>query len=281
MRHRHLSVAGPFGFHKVAYTEWGDPANPRVLVCVHGLTRNGRDFDVLAQSLAEGWRVVCPDMPGRGDSDWLPVKATYALPTYVNVCVALIARLDVEAVDWLGTSMGGLIGMSMAALPGAPLRRLIVNDIGAFIPKSGLERIAGFTGTDPRFDTVEEVEIFLRQAIAPFGITEDAHWRHIALTSSRPDGHGKLRLHYDPGIAEPFFGTKLDDVDLWPVWDRIPFPTLLLRGAQSDLLPMAVAQEMTQRGPKAELIELAGCGHAPALMDPAQIAAVRSWLERD
>lgn len=280
MRRKHLQGLGPHGFHRVAYAEWGDAGNPRVLVCAHGLSRTGRDFDALAEVLAERWRVVCPDMPGRGDSDWLPVKADYALPTYLGDCAALIARLDVEAVDWLGTSMGGMIGMTLAAQPGSPIRRLIVNDVGPFIPAAGLRRIATFVGGAPRFADLAEAEAFLRRALAPFGIDRDEDWRRVAEISTRPAEGGGLRLHYDPAIGAAAFPAKIEDVALWPLWEMIRCPTLVLRGAESDILTRDTAEEMTRRGPKAELVEFPGCGHAPALVAPDQIGAVRRWLER-
>ncbi|HLN25154.1 MAG TPA: alpha/beta hydrolase [Patescibacteria group bacterium] len=278
MRQKHISALGAYGFHRVAYTEWGDPANPRVLVCVHGLSRTGRDFDLVAKALADGWRVVCPDMPGRGDSEWLVVKASYVLPTYLSVCAALIARLDVEQVDWLGTSMGGMIGMSLAALPGSPIRRLILNDIGPFLPATGLTRISSAVGSDPQFATLTDAEAYLRQAMATFGITRDEDWRHVAETSTRPAAGGGLRLHYDPTIAAASIPPTIEDISFWPVWDQIRCPTLTLRGEDSDILTKDTAAEMTQRGPKSALVEFPGCGHAPALFEPEQIAVVKDWL---
>ncbi len=278
MRQKYLPALGLHGFHRLAYTEWGDPDNPRVLLCVHGLTRNGRDFDDLAGALATDRRVICPDMPGRGESEWLAVKDDYAIPTYLADCAALIARLDVETVDWLGTSMGGIIGIYLAALPGTPIRRLIVNDIGPFIPAAGLRRIAGFVGSDPRFADAAEALSFLKGAMATFGIEGDDQWRHILETSTRPAADGGLRLHYDPGLGRAFPGDAARDIDFWAVWDAIACPVLTLRGAESDILPAQTAQEMTRRGPKTELVEFSGCGHAPALMAPGQISVIEDWL---
>jgi pimeloyl-ACP methyl ester carboxylesterase len=277
-RQRYLSVLGPRGFYRLAYAEWGDRNNPRVLVCVHGLTRLGRDFDELAQALSSHYRVVCPDMPGRGESDWFQHKMDYGPANYVAACAALIARLGVEKVDWLGTSMGGIIGMTMASLPNAPIKRMIVNDVGPFIPKAALERIASYTGADPRFADLAEAELTLRRLAAPFGIQRDEHWRRFTAISTRPDGSGKLKLHYDPGIAMPFKEGPIADAAFWPVWDAIKCPVLVLRGAESDLLLAQTAKEMTERGPKAKVIEVPGCGHAPALMEESQIALVRDWL---
>jgi pimeloyl-ACP methyl ester carboxylesterase len=278
MRQKHFSALGAYGFHRVAYTEWGDPANPRVLVCAHGLSRTGRDFERVAEVLAEGWRVVCPDMPGRGDSEWLAVKASYVLPTYLSVCTTLIARLDVEQVDWLGTSMGGMIGMSLAALPGSPIRRMVLNDIGPFIPAAGLTRVSAAVGSDPHFANPAEAEAYLRRAMATFGITRDEDWRFVTEISTRPAAGGGLRLHYDPAIAAASTPAKIEDVAFWPLWDQIRCPTLTLRGEASDILTKETAAEMTQRGPKSALVEFSGCGHAPALFEPEQIAVVADWL---
>jgi len=277
---RSVPVLGPRGFYRLAYREWGSRCNRRVLFCVHGLTRNGRDFDDIAESLSRQYRVICPDMPGRGDSDWFDHKMDYATPNYLAACAALIARLGVERVDWLGTSMGGIVGMTMASLPNAPIARLIVNDVGPFIPKTSLARIAAYVGTDPRFADLAEAEAMYRKIAASFGALSDAQWRRMAEISVRPAEDGKLRLHYDPGIAIAFKAGPVADSSFWPVWDAIKTPVLVLRGAESDLLLPETAKEMTQRGPKAELIEIPGCGHAPALMDDGQIAIVRDWLER-
>lgn len=278
MRQKYLPALGLHGFHRLAYTEWGDPDNPRVLVCVHGLTRTGRDFDHLADALAADWRVICPDMPGRGESDWLPVKADYAVPTYLADCAALIGRLDVEQVDWLGTSMGGIIGVHLAALPGTPIRRLIINDIGPFIPAAGLRRIAAYVGADPRFADSTEALAFLKGTMATFGIHRAEHWQHMLAISTRPADGGGLRLHYDPGLSQAFLGDTPKDIDFWPAWEATSCPVLALRGADSDILLAATAQEMTRRGPDTKLVEFAGCGHAPALMEPEQISVIAHWL---
>ena len=277
---RSVPALGPHGFFSLAYREWGDPSNPRVLMCVHGLSRLGRDFDYLARALARDYRVICPDMPGRGESDWFEHKMDYATSTYVSACATLIARLGVDRVDWLGTSMGGIIGMTLASLPKAPIARLIVNDVGPFIPRAALERIASYVGADPRFASIDEAEAMYRETAAPFGITKDEDWRYFAAISTRPDGAGKLRLHYDPGIALAFKAGPIADFAFWPVWDAIRCPVLALRGADSDLLLPATAEEMTKRGPKGELVIVSGAGHAPALMEPGQIAIVRDWLAK-
>jgi len=289
----------PGGFHFMTYREWGAPEAAPVVICVHGLTRNGRDFDALAAALAEaGCRVVCPDVVGRGDSGWLADPAGYGFPQYLADMTVLLGRLEVEAVDWVGTSMGGLIGIMMAAQPGTPVRRLVLNDVGPFLPKAALERIAGYVGHDPRFADLEAVEAYIRDVHGGFGALADHEWRHLAETSvvvaegeGKGEGKGEdededkdkdagaLRLRYDPGIGDGFRTRPIKDVDLWAVWDRITAPSLVLRGVDSGLLLPETAAEMARRGPRAVIAEIADCGHAPALMDLGQIALVRDWLQ--
>jgi pimeloyl-ACP methyl ester carboxylesterase len=268
---------GPHGFHRIAYTRWGEAAAPRTLICVHGLTRNGRDFDRLAAALSDRWRVVCPDVPGRGRSDWLP-QSDYTYPQYLADMAALIARIGATEIDWLGTSMGGLIGMMLAAQPNAPIRRLVLNDIGPFLPKAGLARLAEYVGKDPRFASLDELEAYLRRVHAPFGPLSDQDWRHMALQGYRRLEGGGFGLAYDPAIGPAFLAGGIQDVELWPVWDAVRCPVLVLRGAESDILTAATAAEMRERGPKAQLVEFPGIGHAPALMTESSIAVVRDWL---
>jgi pimeloyl-ACP methyl ester carboxylesterase len=271
---------GTYGFHKIGYSEGGRGA--RACICVHGLTRNGRDFDALCEVMQADCRLVCPDLPGRGRSHWLPVPTEYRPPAYLNDMSALIARLDVEQLDWIGTSLGGLLGMMLAAQPNSPIRRLVINDIGAFVAKAALQRIAGYVGTDPLFKDLDALEAYLREVHSPFGPLTDAQWRHLARSSARQDPQGGgLRLHYDPGLATPFKEGFSEDVDLWAVWERISCPVLILRGAESDILLAETAKEMLTRGPEAELIEFPEIGHAPTLMDGVQIEAVRAWLSSE
>jgi pimeloyl-ACP methyl ester carboxylesterase len=277
MRSGEIHNLGPHGFHRTRYCEWGDPDNPRVAVCVHGLTRNGRDFDTLAQALAPHFRVLCPDVVGRGTSDWLAQKQDYGYPLYLQDLTALIARAAVDSVLWIGTSMGGLIGMMLAAQPGNPIRKLVVNDVGPLVPRAALERLAQYVGKAPRCGDLAQLETYLRTVFAPFGPLTDAQWQHLAATSARRNDDGTLSPAYDPEIAAAFSG-KLEDVVLWPLWDAIACPTLVLRGAQSDLLLRETAVQMTQRGPKAKLAEFDGIGHAPALMSVDQIEVVRDFL---
>lgn len=274
-----MQCASGAGLHRVAYLEWGDPANPRVLVCVHGLTRCARDFDNLARALCERYRVVCPDVAGRGDSDWLADPMLYAIPQYVADMVTLIARLDVEQVHWVGTSMGALIGMALAAQKDSPVSRLVLNDAGPVIAKVALERIGTYVGAAPVFPSIAAAEQVIRAVAAPFGPHTDAEWRFLTEVVLRQNADGSYRFHYDPKIAERFRKDMPEgDLELWPVWDAVRCPTLVIRGARSDLLSKATAQQMTQRGPQAKLVELPGIGHAPTLMHEDQIAVVRDWF---
>jgi pimeloyl-ACP methyl ester carboxylesterase len=261
----------------MAYLEWGDPRNRDVLVCVHGLTRTGRDFDELARALCGQWRVVCPDVAGRGDSERLPDPMLYGLPQYVADMVTLIARLDVEGVSWVGTSMGGLIGMALAAQAGSPVRRLVLNDAGPLITRVSLERIASYVGKAPGFGSVADAELYIRAISAPFGPHSDAQWRFLTETWLRRNDDGTWRAHYDPRIAAPSLVPE-KDLELWSLYDAVRCPTLLLRGALSDLLTRETAAEMQRRGPKAKVVEIPGVGHAPTLMHPDQIAIVRDFL---
>jgi pimeloyl-ACP methyl ester carboxylesterase len=267
------------GLHHIAYREWGDPANDKVLVCVHGLTRCARDFDDLARAMADRYRVVCPDVAGRGDSDWLADPMLYQVPQYVADMVTLIARLDVEQVDWVGTSMGGLIGMGLAALPKTPVRRLVINDAGPVITRASLERIGKYVGMAPEFPSVESAVEYIRAVSASFGPHSEAQWRFLTESVLRPNGSGGFRMHYDPRLAEPFRRSIPErDLELWPVYEAIRAPTLVVRGALSDLLMPETALQMQQRGPRATVVEVPGVGHAPTLMSAAQIAPVREFL---
>ena len=278
-RRRSVQCLSPGGLHRMAYLEWGDPRNRDVVVCVHGLTRNARDFDDLARALCAQYRVVCPDVAGRGNSDRLADPMHYAIPQYVADMVTLVARLDVEAVSWVGTSMGGLIGMALAAQAGTPVRRLVINDAGAVIANSALRRIAEYLGRAPAFASFEQAEQYVRTAFAPFGRHSDAQWRHLAEAWLRRNEDGSWRAHYDPRIAEPFRATMpAGDLELWPVYDAIRCPTLVVRGAQSDLLSRETTRQMAGRGPRAKVVEIPDVGHAPTLMDEAQISVVRDFL---
>ena len=274
---RQLSCLSLHGFHRLSYYEWGDPANSKVAICVHGLTRNGRDFDDLARALSSEYRVLCPDVPGRGKSEWLTHPEDYSYPVYCADMAALIARSGAQTVDWIGTSMGALIGMLLAAQPNSPIRKLVMNDVGPFIPKASLERLSTYVGKPVSFDSFEAFEQYIRVVSASFGPLSDAQWRHLAATTARRGDDGRWGTNYDPAIASPF-KVPIADVVLWPFWDPIRCPVLLLRGKESDLLLSETAREMTTRGPKAKLVEFAGIGHAPMLMAADQINVVRQFL---
>lgn len=275
-RERSLLGLSPHGFHRVVWYEWGEAANPRVVVCVHGLTRTGRDFDVLGEALARTHRVVAVDMPGRGRSEWLADKSDYVFTTYLTTLTALLAATGAASVDWVGTSMGGLLGIVMAAQPGTPIARLVVNDVGPTIEPAALARIGSYVGTNPSFASEAEFDAYLR-SISPFGPHDDAQWAHLAGTMRTRRADGRFGFVYDPGIAVPF-RQHAAPPDLWPLWDAIRCPTLLLRGAQSDLLSATTAHAMTLRGPRPRLVEFEGVGHAPMLLVRDQVAAVVDFL---
>ena len=278
-RRRSVLCASPLGLHRMAYREWGDPRNRNVVLCVHGLARTGRDFDELARALCGQFRVVCPDVAGRGDSDRLPDAKLYAVPQYAADMVTLIARLEVEAVGWVGTSMGALIGMALAAQKGAPVSRLVLNDAGPVISRSSLERIGSYLGKAPAFTSIEKAEEYVRAVSTTFGPHSDAQWRFLTDTWVRKHEDGNYRAHYDPKIAEPFrTDMPPGDTDLWAIYDAVHCPTLLLRGELSDLISRETAAAMAQRGPKARVVEIKGVGHAPTLMQADQIAVVRDFL---
>lgn len=282
-RRRSVQCATPGGLHRLSYLEWGAPRAVRgVVVCVHGLTRCGRDFDSLAQALADQYRVICPDMPGRGGSDWLKNPLEYALPAYLNDIVTLIARLDVEQVDWVGTSMGGLIGMALAAQPGTPIRRMVLNEAGPLVRAEALDRIGRYLGHAPNFASLDAAEHYVRAVSAPFGSHSDSEWRFLTEHVMRQQADGSYVVHYDPRLAVPFNANlPHQDIDLWGLWDDIVCPTLVIRGELSDLLDRDTVAEMRTRGPRADAVEVAGVGHAPTLMKPDQIAIVRDFLMQD
>jgi pimeloyl-ACP methyl ester carboxylesterase len=278
----HVQCLHHGGLHRMAYWQWGDPANPRVLVCAHGLTRQGRDFDTLARSLCDRYRVVCPDVVGRGRSEWLPDPMHYGVPQYVADMVTLLARLDAREVDWVGTSMGGLIGLGVAALKRSPLRRFVINDVGPTIEPAAIARIGSYVGQPMRWPTLDAAADALWQISQGFGPHTRQQW--LALTEPQLQRDGDAwKPRSDPSIALPFKAVTpqmaaAGETLLWQAWDSLRLPTLLLRGADSDLLSPATAQAMTERGPRARLVSFAGVGHAPMLVQPDQVAAAREFL---
>ena len=264
----------------MAYLEWGEPEATKTLVCVHGLTRCARDFDRLAAAMVRHrYRVVCPDVAGRGGSDWLKNPAEYALLTYASDMKALIARLDVEAVHWVGTSLGGLIGMALAAMPDSPVKKLVLNDVGPVLTAVALDRIGTYLGKWPPLPTLEAAERYVRSISTTFGPHSDAEWRFLTEHVVRENPDGSLRMHYDPAIAVPF-NAELPhkDVGLWNSYDAIRCPTLVLRGEQSDMLTHDAVAQMSARGPRAKVVEIPGVGHAPTLLHEDQIEIVREFL---
>ena len=303
MQQRYFQALGNGAFHRIAYTEWGNAAKPHVVVCVHGLARNSRDFDYLAASLAPDVRVACMDVAGRGESDWLENKSEYTFATYQRDAAAMLARATAPAgnrwfarmhsapaqVDWVGTSMGGLIGMFLAAKKNSPIRRLVLNDVGALVPWSALFRMKGYITRGRSFSSEAEVETYLREVCAPFGPLTGEQWRHLARYGARRvNGHYELR--YDPAIGEGLHGhidpefpigpDLMRGIDLWNIWSKVKCPTLVLRGERSEVLLPATLAEMKSRKPDLEVAEFPGVGHAPALMSAEQIRVVRQFLLR-
>jgi len=278
-RRRSVQCASPKGLHRIAYLEWGDPRNRDLLVCVHGLLRSARDFEPLARELSSHFRIACPDLAGRGDSDRLPDPALYAVPQYLADMVTLLARLDTESVNWLGTSLGGLVGMALAAQAGTPIKKLILNDIGPVIPRAALERIGAYAAERHVFATFDDGERYMRDISAPFGPHSEAQWRFLTENWLRRNADGTWQPHYDPRIGDAFRAALPEkDMELWHLYDAVRCPVLVVRGAQSDLLARSTVSEMRSRGPKAKVVELPGVGHAPTLLSAEQIGIVRDFL---
>ncbi|MGQ0544780.1 MAG: alpha/beta fold hydrolase [Betaproteobacteria bacterium] len=305
MRRQHFHSLGNGGFHRIAYTEWGHPSCAHLVLCVHGLARNSRDFDYLAAALTPECRVLCMDVAGRGESDCLESKSEYTFSTYQADAAAMLARATAPPasgflqrllgnqepkLDWVGTSMGGLIGMFLAAKRNSPIRRLVLNDVGALVPWSALFRMKGYITRGRSFADLAEVEAYLRDVCATFGPLTGEQWRHLARHGARRNADNLLELKYDPKIGEGLHGhidpefpigpDLLRGIDLWKVWSKIECPVLVLRGAESEVLLKRTLQEMHERKPDMEIAEFPGVGHAPALMSEDQIAAVKRFLRR-
>ncbi|CAN5174082.1 alpha/beta hydrolase [soil metagenome] len=289
-RHAKLLSASPAGPHAMAYVEWGDPDSRQILICAHGLTRIGRDFDVLARSMSDRYRVICPDVVGRGRSDWLRDPLHYTVPQYIADFRLLIAQLRMThpfaAIDWVGTSLGGLIGMGIAATPDSPIRTLVLNDVGPVIAARALGRIGDYLGADISFATFEEGLQYLATISLPFGPHSDTQWRALnefMLVPREVDGTTRWRLHYDPRSCDNFKAAAAlfpagADTELWDLYDLIRARTLVIRGERSDLLSRETVRNMSSRGPQAASVEIAGVGHAPTLVQPDQVAIVRDFL---
>ena len=282
---RHVQCLDGRGLHRMAYWQWerADGSAERVLVCAHGLARQGRDFDTLARAMRDGWRVVCPDVVGRGESDRLDDPSAYQITTYVADMVTLLARLDATTVHWFGTSMGGLIGMALAALPGSPIARLVLNDIGPAIDAAGIARIGAYLGLSLNWASEDEAADYLLTISPGFGPHSRDQWLALTRPMLRREGD-RWRLHYDPAIGVPLRAVtpgaaSAGEAALWAAYDAIRCPTLVLRGAESDVLAPATAAAMAARGPKARLHEFAGVGHAPTIVAADQVAVVREFLQ--
>lgn len=269
-------------FYRMGFVEFGNPAAPAV-ICVHGLTRNGRDFDALAQVLEDRFHVICPDLPGRGNSAWLAEPMAYQPPSYVVALSHLLAQINKPAA-LIGTSLGGICGMMLAAAPQTPISRLVLNDIGPHIPAAALLRIRDYMAAAPEyFPSMAALEAHLRQVHAPFGRLSDAQWAHLARFSARRvldrNGAGGFAMHYDPKIIEPMRAAVPLDVDTWPMWGLIKIPRLVIRGGQSDLLTPETYDRMVASGAEGYIVPDAG--HAPALMDYESMARIKAFLLQD
>lgn len=265
--------------HEIHVTEWGNPKAPP-LIMWHGLARNGRDFDELAGALADDYFILCPDTIGRGRSSWAKSPETeYTVPHYAQIALALLDHYGIAETAWLGTSMGGLIGMGLAASPlRARLSCLILNDIGPEIPPHALARIMDYAQTDQRFDSHSAAEAWLRETYAPFGPAPDSFWARLARTSLRRTDDGALTLHYDPAITAPFAAAP-EAQDIWPLFESITTPTHVIRGDASDILPTSIAERMSQCGPEPAISAIADCGHAPSLSRPEDAALIAACLK--
>lgn len=282
-KRKSVQCLSPAGLHRMSYKEWGDADNQNVLVCVHGITRVSDDFDALALALSDHYRVICPDVVGRGQSDSLPHPQLYQVPQYVSDMVTLLARLDVAKLDWFGTSMGGLIGMGLASLPNNPIRKLVLNDVGPSLNLEAIARIGDYIGQDVRFDTFDEAAAYIREVSISFGPHTEEQWYKLAADVLKKNKDGKWIRHYDLNLSVPVKAITPElavaaQKMLWAAYDAITCQTLLVRGSNSDLLTKEAAQEMTRRGPRATLVEIAGVGHAPTFLQPEQIAIARDFL---
>jgi pimeloyl-ACP methyl ester carboxylesterase len=284
-------IAQPLRKHTIAFAlgdqirhmvvhDWGNPKSARVLVCVHGLSRNGRDFDVIANALSSEYRVLCPDIPGRGESDWLASVEQYALPSYVIAVKAMLHDLGVQRFDWIGTSMGGLIGMVFAAEPVSSMRRFVINDVGPYIERAALDRIAQYVGRAPLFADYPSLFAAAQESIAPFGPLSEEERHHIVRTSCQQRADGQWEFKADPKIGDAFrAGLAAPEIDLWPLWEAIMQPTLILRGSYSDLLSQETVEKMLRTHLHSQAVTIANTGHAPMLMDEPTIARIKKFLD--
>lgn len=278
-RQNYFLSLNPQGFHKIAYVEWGDENNPRVLICVHGLTRNSRDFDFLAKSLARDYRVICPDLIGRGESDYMGTPIIYNFAQYLSDMTAFLTHLTVHNVHWLGTSLGGIIGMMLAAQPHSPIKSLILNDIGMIIPNVALQRLETYVHNIDAFENFEEARTYFQTVLSPFGRLEPEKWDHITKYGTRQRDNGKFYLTYDPAIGEICVNKATPSLHLNVFWQSIRCPSFVLRGEDSDFLLPDIVKKMVYLQPHTKVETIPYCGHAPSLMIPEQIQIVEGWLK--
>jgi len=276
--HNSLMTLTPQGFHRISYIEWGEPTNENILICVHALTRNSRDFDYLARHLQNTYRLACPDLLGSGASDYPGNPEIYSFSQHLNDMVALLARLGSQKVHWLGTCLGGILGMMLAAHPNSPIKSLILNDVGMIIPRLALQRILTFASNDNKFLSFHEAKKYFQTILAPLGIEDAEHWDHLTQHSIIRDDKGDFRLAYDPALGQ--VSNQANTLHLEAYWQAIKCPTLVIRGENSDFLEPEIVAKMQYAQPKAEIATIKGCGHAPSLMAPDQIKIVEDWLTK-
>lgn len=284
------------GFHHIAYTEWGQ-ANPTLtpILCLHGMTRNGRDFDTLAGYLSYlGRHVFCPDIVGRGESSWLKNPLHYSFEQYMADMNTMIGRIGAKQIDWIGTSLGGLIGMFLAAMPNTPIRRLVLNDVGAQIPSQGIMRLAQYAGKDPNFSSLEEAKKYYKKQMGDIGELSEADWQRVTESSVRQNASGRFISKTDRGITMSHAKSQvawqaimhplkalegsLFDMDWWRIWRKVTCPVLIIHGEKSDILTPSIIQKMRVIHPATELITIPHVGHAPALVNPEQHEMIYKWL---
>lgn len=275
-RHAFVSVLD----HEIHVAEWGRRGAPAIVMW-HGLARTGRDFDELARALAGDFHILCPDTIGRGLSSWSrDPKAEYSIEFYTGIAADLLDHFGIDHAGWIGTSLGGLIGMRMASGPLADrLDWLILNDVGPELPQPAIDRILAYAGSAPAFQTMNEAESWFRTAYAPFGPAGDAFWQRMARTSVRRLADGRLTTHFDPAITVQFTASR-DELDCWDRYARITLPTHLLRGATSDILPARIAERMVASGPRPQATVFHDCGHAPSLARAGDHELVRATIDR-